>query len=371
MPRKGENIYQRKDGRWEGRYRKARDSQGKLVYGSVYGKKYMEVKLKLEQIKAQYSSQKAYSKLFSGTTTEWLNYWLDHLVIGQVKKSTFASYKTKLNNHIVPYIGHKKLSLLQKKDILELLFYLGDKGLSTTTIHNTLTIFKGALTKAVVEKALVENPFDGVVFPPIKKKAITILSLEQQKKLESIELQKKECSPIIIALYTGLRIGEISGLTWADIDLDNRIIHVVRTVQRISVTGKTAKTEILFDLPKSKQSLRKIPIAQNLYTYLSQKKEATQGSFVINNHNSYAEPRLINYHFRRAIKQAEITGIHFHALRHTFATRCIENGIDIATLSHLLGHQSIKLTLDTYAGSLWETREQAMSVIDAQLNLAE
>lgn len=369
MAKKGENIYKRRDGRWEGRYRKGRNKQGKLVYGYVYGQKYSEVKGELERIKSHYRFQMQHADFFQGTVEEWLVYWLDHLIIRQIKQSTYASYQTKMHNHILPYLGKKKLSKLSKKDILEVLFLLSDKGLSTTSIHNTLTIFKSAINKAYTEKAILDNPFDGVVFPPIKKKEIGVLSVEQQRKLEKVALQNTECSPVIIALYTGLRIGEISGLTWSDIDLENKIIHVVRTIQRVSVTGKSAKTEVIFDLPKSKNSVRKIPIAQNLLTYLTEKKKLSVGNYVVNNKNSFAEPRLINYHFKQTVEQAKIPSIHFHALRHTFATRCIENGIDIATLSRLLGHQSIKLTLDTYAGSLWETREQAMSIVDATLNL--
>lgn len=369
MPKKGENIYKRKDGRWEGRYRKTRNEQGKLVYGYVYGHKYGEVKIELERLKAHYAFPLKRTTLFQGTLEEWLEYWLDHLIIRQIKKSTYASYKTKMDKNILPYLGNQKLLQIQKKDVLNLLNILSDKELSMTTIHNVLTIFKSAMNRAFVEKAIIENPCDGIVLPTIKKKEIAVLSRNEQKELEKVALQDAACSPIIIALYTGLRIGEISGLTWADVNLENKTISVVRTIQRVSVTGQTAKTEIVFDLPKSKSSVRKIPIAKNLLVYLTKKKATATSSFVVSYKNSFAEPRLINYWFKKAVEQAEIHSIHFHALRHTFATRCIENGIDIATLSSLLGHQSIKLTLDTYASSLWETREKAMSVIDEQLDL--
>lgn len=369
MTRKGENIYKRKDGRWEGRYHKARNEQGKLVYGYIYGQKYREVKQELERLKAHYSLPQQNMSLFQGSVEEWLTYWLDYLIIRQIKRSTYASYQTKMGKHILPYIGKKKLLQLGKKEVTELLILLSEKGLSLTTIHNVLTIFKSAMNKAYSEKAILENPCDGVMLPTIRKKEIAILSREQQQKLEKVALQDPNCSPIIIALYTGLRIGEIGGLTWSDINLESKTIHVVRTIQRVSVAGKTTKTEIIFDLPKSKSSVRKIPIAKNLLAYLTEKKKEAVSAFVINHKSSYAEPRLINYWFKKTLSQAEIDPIHFHALRHTFATRCIENGIDIATLSSLLGHQSIKLTLDTYASSLWETREKAISVIDSQLNL--
>lgn len=369
MTKKGENIYKRKDGRWEGRYRKARNEQGKLVYGYIYGRKYSEVKQKLEKLKAQYVDFSKNTTLYKGTVEEWLIYWLDHLIIRQIKHSTYASYKTKMDKHILPYLGRKKLSKIETKDVNDLLIVLRDKQLSVATIHNVLTIFKSAMNKAMFEKAIKENPCDGIVLPKLSKKEITILSKKQQQKLEKIALQDPNCSPIIIALYTGMRIGEISGLTWSDINLESKTIHVTRTTQRVSVQGKRAKTEIIFDLPKSKSSIRKIPIAHNLLTYLTQKKAETTSKYVVHHNQSFAEPRLINYWFKNTMSQANINGIHFHALRHTFATRCIESGIDIATVSRLLGHQSIKLTLDTYASSLWETREQAISIIDSQLDL--
>ncbi|EOH96673.1 hypothetical protein UAW_01838 [Enterococcus haemoperoxidus ATCC BAA-382] len=371
ITKKGENIYKRKDGRWEGRYRKGRNEQGKLVYGYIYGQKYREVKQTLERLKARQTFSKQLTTQFQGTVEEWLVYWLDHLIVRQIKQSTYASYQTKMRKHILPYIGKKKLLHIEKKDITALMLLLADKELSLTTIHNVLTIFKSAMNKAYLEKAIPENPCDGIVLPAIRKKDIAILTREQQRILEKAALKEPGCSPIIIALYTGMRIGEIGALTWSDINLESKTIQVVRTIQRVSVPGKTTKTEIVFDLPKSKSSVRKIPIAQNLLTYLTKKKAEAVSTYVINYKHAYAEPRLINYWFKKTLAKADIEPIHFHALRHTFATRCIENGSDIATLSRLLGHQSIKLTLDTYASSLWETREKAISILDAELNLEE
>lgn len=371
MARKGENIYKRKDGRWEGRYRKNRNEQGRLVYGYIYGYKYREVKRELEKLKAEYILPMQDTSIFQGTLEEWTDYWLNHLIIRTIKQSTHASYQTKMKKHVLPYLGKKKLAHIRKNDISDLLIYLADKGLSVATIHNVLTILKSAMNRALFENAILENPCNGISLPTIRKKDIAILSLEDQRKLEQVALQNDQGFPVIIALYTGLRIGEISGLTWADIDLENQTIQIVRTVQRISVSGKAKKTEIIFDSPKSQNSIRKIPIAKNLLAYLISRKEESISEYVVNYKKSFAEPRLINYWFKKIVSQAEIAPIHFHSLRHTFATRCIENGIDVATLSSLLGHQSIKLTLDTYTNSLWKTRENAMSIIDAQLDLED
>nr|OTO68766.1 hypothetical protein A5866_000964 [Enterococcus sp. 12C11_DIV0727] len=119
--------------------------------------------------------------------------------------------------------------------------------------------------------------------------------------------------------------------------------------------------------PKTKSSKRSIPLAKNLKNYLLDKRKIDTSEYVISCKGSYAEPRVISYRFKKSMKQAGIRSIHFHVLRHTFATRCVEQGIDIATLSKLLGHASIKLTLDTYTDSLWENRKAAVSVIDHKL----
>lgn len=369
MPKKGENIYKRKDGRWEGRYRKARSEHGKIIYGYVYGSKYMEVKQKLERLKGQYGNTTQQVALFQGTVEEWLEYWLDILMKDQIKISTYSSYQAKMKKHIFPLLGRKKLMLLRDKDIGFFLKTLSSRGLSNTTINNIYIILKSALSKAVAEKVILENPCQTVMSPKVKKKEIVVLTVEQQGRLEELALKETTCSSIILSLYTGLRIGEISGLNWSDIDLENRTISIKRTLQRISMGDAQNKTKIIFGSPKSESSIRKIPIATNLASYLSEKKAQSQSKFVISNKNKFMEPRLINHHFKKTVAQAGIENIHFHILRHTFATRCIEQGIDIATLSKLLGHKSTKMTLDTYVGSLWETREKAISLIDTHLQL--
>lgn len=368
MTRKGENIYKRKDGRWEGRYRKSRNEQGRLLYGYVYGRKYTEVKLKLERLKLEYAFPIQPQASFKGTINEWMTYWLNQLIVNKIKPSTYASYQQKIMQHIVPVLGTRPLTTLNNQDLDHFLVQLTDKGLSNTTIHTIFTILNAALSKAVTERIIKENPCIYIVLPKMNHNEISVLTRGQQWKLEQVALKEETCSPVIIALYTGMRIGEISGLKWSDIDWVNRTIHVQRTIQRISTPNGPTKTKLIVGTPKSKSSLRKIPIAKNLGDYLKEKKKQATNQFVIDAERGYAEPRLISFRFKRIVAQASMENIHFHALRHTFATRCIEQGIDVATVSKLLGHKSTKMTLDTYTGSLWETREQAMAIIDHQLS---
>ncbi|WP_339099593.1 hypothetical protein IGL98_001467 [Enterococcus sp. DIV0840] len=189
--------------------------------------------------------------------------------------------------------------------------------------------------------------------------------MSEQKKLEHVAFKEKGCSAIILALYSGLRIGEISGLKWSDVDFENNTICVSRTIFRVnSQTNEGNKTEVLIGNPKTYQSYRVVPLAENLKQYLLTKKAISCSNHVISCKNKMTEPRVIRYRFKKVVEEAGIRNIHFHSLRHTFATRCLENRVDISSLSKLLGHNSAKMTLDTYADSLFESRRKAMYKID-------
>ncbi|EOL43593.1 tyrosine-type recombinase/integrase [Enterococcus caccae] len=367
MSRKGENIYKRKDGRWEGRYMKARNEQGKIIYGYIYGKRYAHVKKRLAELKVQYSFSHTNLNLFKGTVQDWLNYWLDGLMRKKIKLSTYSSYRIRIDKYIIPFLGRKQLIQLKSRDVEEFVNYLMNQNLSSATVHSVVTVLKSAMNKAFIENYIHTNPCNNLSLSTAAMSEVSALSIEEQEKIEQIALNEKTCSAVILALYTGLRIGEISGLKWSDIDFERDIISIKRTLYRIPNKNNSKKTEIIMADPKTKSSKRSIPLAKNLKNYLLDKREIDDSEYVISCKGSYAEPRVISYRFKKNIIQAGIRPIHFHVLRHTFATRCVEKGIDIATLSKLLGHASIKLTLDTYTDSLWENRKAAVSVIDHKL----
>lgn len=367
VSRKGENIYKRKDGRWEGRYIKARNEQGKIIYGYIYGKRYAHVKKRLAELKVQYSFTHNTVNLYKGSVENWLNHWLNIVMKKKIKQSTYTSYRLRMDKYIIPFLGNKVLTQLKNQDVEEFVNYLIQLNLSPSTIRSVVTVLKSALKKAHIENYILADPSTNLSISSKKGNEISALSLADQKKIEAVALKEETCSAVILALYTGLRIGEISALKWEDIDFDKDVIYVKRTLYRIPSLTEDKKTEIIMAEPKTKSSKRSLPLAENLKSYLLSKKKEHLSDYVISCKHGYAEPRVISYRFKKNIQEAGIRSIHFHVLRHTFATRCVERGIDIASLSKLLGHASIKLTLDTYTDSLWENRKKAVSLLDQKL----
>ncbi|WP_321383614.1 site-specific integrase [uncultured Enterococcus sp.] len=368
MAKKGENIYKRKDGRWEGRYIKTRTTSGKIVYGSVYGKKYTEVKEKLIQVKAKRLEKSGPLNPYYGSFGDWLQYWVTTQVKNKVKLTTYSNYYRLIKKHILPLLGNYSLTKLQTKDIQNFIYVL-QKDLTAGSIKNVFNIVKKSLIDAKRHSYIPENPCDFVELPKMRKKEVCALTLNQQKRLEIVAFQEEGCSPVILSLYSGMRIGEISGLKWSDIDFENELIYVRRTIARVlDESSGASKTKLIEGSPKSRYSVRQIPLAYNLKSYLYDKSRGATSEYVIGNGRGLVEPRTVTNHFKKNLKAAGLDNVKFHILRHTFATRCIEKGIDIASLSKILGHQSVKMTLDTYTDSLMETRRLAMATIDTMFH---
>ena len=189
-----------------------------------------------------------------------------------------------------------------------------------------------------------------VILPKVDKKKIEKISDEEQRKL--VAFLKKHLSltalGIMISLYMGLRIGELCGLTWADVDLDNKVLYVRRTVQRISSGGiGNKKTKIVISTPKSDSSFRMIAIPDFLIEYFKIFKGEDQ-NYILSGSEKIVEPRAYQYRYKKILSDANAENHTYHQLRHTFATNCIQNGFDVKTLSKILGHQSVGITLNRY-----------------------
>ncbi|WP_086315446.1 hypothetical protein A5821_002931 [Enterococcus sp. 7F3_DIV0205] len=362
MVRKGENIYKRKDGRWEGRYIKGRKSDGSALYGYVYNKTYMDLKERLLTMKALYSHNYTFKTIeYQGTLNDWTTCWLTEIQ-GQLKPSTHASYTNKMTKHILPFLGDSPLQNITTSNLNDWIKKIeGD--LSPNSVRIVYQVLMSCCTAAVKRGLISDNPCKYVTLPKKTPNNIEAITSQDQKKLKEKAATHPKGLAIILALETGMRIGEIAGLKWKDIDFSSDILTVQRTIQRIQmVNGVNKKTQVIEGTPKSLASKRTIPISKNIKNLLIQQKEQTSGDFVLGG-DKPAEPRLISTWLKKICQSFHFANIRFHQLRHSFATRCLEKGVSIATISALLGHHSTKMTLDVYVNSFMSEKRKAINLI--------
>jgi len=372
MAKHGENIYKRKDGRWEGRYIKGRKPDGKSAYGYVYARKYSECKEKLAQARARHMYvQHGYAgntvKICgNGSVLDFIRYWLHCIVRPHIKVSTFNNYVTIVEKWILPFFGERKLHQVEREEIQRLISWLPEQGLSPGTVRNIYSVLHAAMSKAKEYGYIPMNACEGIRLPKIEKKEARILTLWEQKELERAAKTDKNGTAILLASYTGLRIGEICGLAWNDVDLVNGVIHVSRTVRRIQChePEAAARTAVVTGSVKSDRSGRSIPLPACILQLFQEHRETSAGEYVFAYRGHPLEPRTLQYRFKALLKKAGLADINFHALRHTFATRCLELNFDIKTLSEILGHASAKMTLDRYGHSQMEHKRLAMRTLD-------
>lgn len=352
MPRKGENIYKRRDGRWEGRYK-----VGTARYHSIYGKTYQEVKEKLHVLKAVPVPKNSSGKLM---VKELFEEWLSAVKF-KAKESTYANYRMKADKHILPEFGGLRYENLTVQMLHNFIENKLNCGLSAKYVSDIVIVFK-SMAKYISRIHGFRNPLSDVILPKVEKKEMNLFSDSQQKQLCEHLLKSTDNASIcvLLSLYTGLRIGEICGLKWDDIDFEKSILTVRRTVQRIH-TGVHG-TKLIVDTPKSRSSRRAIPIPVFLMDIL--RKFCKFGEFyILSGNTKVTEPRTMQRKFKSLLKKAGLPSINYHSLRHMFATNCIQLGFDVKTLSEILGHASVETTLNRYVHSSMERKTQCMNLL--------
>lgn len=284
--------------------------------------------------------------------------WLQFKKIS-IKESTYFRYVYIIDQYILPYFKDYDMKALVKCDFN---VYIGNllKFLSPTTVKNTIGVFKSILKYAQSKYGYTFN-FDFVAVPKVHTEELRVLSKQEKNKLERYCKKNNTLRDIgiLICLNTGLRIGEICALKWNCIDLDRHCIKVKRTMQRI-YNKDDKKSIVKEDIPKTQKSERTIPISTKLYDILKPMKNnfSKNSYFLTGSEYNYIEPRNYLYMFKKCLKDCKIKDFHFHQLRHTFATDCINVGMDTKSLSEILGHTNVKVTLDKYVHSSFNSKRK-------------
>lgn len=351
MSRRGENIYKRKDGRWEGRYK---DSTSK--YHSVYAKSYLEVREKLKEYKTRPVSVSSGKMTVKMLFDEWLS-----AVKLKVKESTYANYRMKADKHILPEFSDLRYDCLTVGMVHDLISEKLNSGLSAKYVCDIIIVFK-CMSKYAARVHGFRNILADVVLPKVQKKELNLLSANQQSGLCRYLLKNMNPTSlcVFLSLYTGLRVGEICGLMWGDIDFQKSTITVRRTVQRVYCNEHGTKLRV--GTPKSNNSQRIIPVPDFVMDIL-RKFRKNNNFYVLSGSVKLNEPRTIQRRFKAILKKADLPSINFHGLRHMFATNCISVGFDVKTLSEILGHASTETTLNRYVHSSMDRKKVCMSLL--------
>ena len=366
------SIRKRKDGRWEGRYTAGRDPvTGKAIYKNVLGKTQAEVK---EKLKAAIKKSSALDiKAEHCTVGQWLDTWLENYAKLQVRPSSYKTYQGFIDNHIRPALGDMSMKKLTAMDLQRLYKHLLEsgrvecteaknkpKGLSVKTVRNINQMISSALNCAVEQYLIPANPTKGCVFPKLERKEMKILPPESLGTFFEEARRSGVFELYYIDLATGLRRGELLGLKWSDIDLVKGSIHVRRQVLRQN--GKIIEAPL-----KMKNSYRNNAIGTDAIEVLRGIEQKDEYVFP-SPYGGPMSPDSVLHMLQRVLKRAGLERIRFHDLRHTFSVLALQNGVDVKTLSAMLGHYSAGFTLDTYTHVTTSMQKQAANAVGSFLS---
>lgn len=291
---------------------------------------------------------------------DWLKQWLELFVKPTTKLRTYSKYKQQVRQYICPNLGNYEMiditPLVLQSFVVEL-----QKILSANSVNGVISVLKSSLNRAVKFKVCERQFSDSIIRPKIREKNIESFTMEEQKKIEQYILnnKRKRLLGIIVCLYTGLRIGELLALSWEDIDFNKSLINVSKNCHDSWSDGKYIK---IIDTTKTKSSRRIIPVPKQILSMFKTLRKNSNSNYVIYGRTEYgAEVRIYQRSFDMLLKKLDIPHKGFHSLRHTFATRALECGMDVKTLSEILGHKNPTVTLNRYAHSMLEHKVEMMN----------
>ncbi len=361
------NIRKRKDGRWEGRYTAGYDQNGKRLIKNVLGRTQAEVKEKLSVAIAE-SQQLDVSRSGEYTVAEWLRLWFELYAKPNIRPSTAGYYRRAMEEYTIPRIGTIKLNKLTSREIQKLYKDLLENGrlrkkqrrkhpgLSGSTVRGVHIMLHSALDRAVTERLLIRNPADGCVVPKVQHQEMTTLQPEDLKAYLDAAERRNTLAIFYPELVSGIRKGELVALRWEDLNVTEKTISVSKQATK-DETGTLVVTR-----PKTENSVRQISIPQEAVELLIQehtKHPDNPWLFPSSRTGGMYHPDSVATLHQRILKDAGLEHLRFHDLRHTFATLALQNGVDIKTVSAILGHYDAGFTLRTYTHTTRQKQDEA------------
>ncbi len=361
------NIRKRKDGRWEGRYTAGYDpATGKRITKNVLGKTQTEVKEKLQRA-IELAGELDIVRSEEYTVGEWVQTWFEVYAKPNIRPSTASYYKGFIDHHIIPEIGSIKLNKLTARTIQKLYNDLKDHGrireaqkekdpgLSSSYVRGVHTMLHNCLDRAVKERLIPRNPTDDCIIPKLQKREIKILPADNIRNYLRAADERGVLPMFFLELVSGMRKGELVALLWEDLDIPGKTISVSKQAAVID-------RQLQVTRPKTETSIRKISIPQEAVDLLLQEHEKHSSNPYMfpspRTGGMYHPDSVVNLH-KKILREAGLDHIPFHALRHTFATTALQTGIDVKTVSSMLGHYSAGFTLTTYAHATAQMQEEA------------
>ncbi len=376
-------IRQRPDGTWEGRFSVGYSAQGKRVRRSVYGGSQEEVTRKLREVLRQLDRGE-YADPSEITVVNWLDTWFNVYGKPRWRDSTAAEHYRNIKNNLKPSLGRYKLQKLRPDHIQAYINHQVEIGRAPASIRKQLEPLKASLKQAVINNLIIKDPSLHLSMPAMSTREIEHLTIEEQQKLVEALPQTTAGRALRFILGTGLRASELCGLRWQDINGDSFTIRqAAQRVLDLSDHSGGPKYKLSVSPPKTKAGRRTVPLMERMLTLLAEQKEEQMkqrlraGSawagripghgetYVFANELGSAIDRCnLGRVLRISLDTAGVKRVGVHALRHTFATNCIRAGVDVRTLSEMIGHTKVAFTLQQYVHTNLTTMRAAMSAVE-------
>lgn len=302
---------------------------------------------------------------------DWIYTWLLEKK-DYIKESTYANYSNNIFNHIIPKLGNYYLNELNHKIIQDFLLELSKNGrkdnnggLAEKTIKDITIIIKGSIKKGINEDKIKHIELTFKYPKDNKENKLYVLTKREQNKITNYVLENINSRNIglLISLYSGIRIGELCALRWEDVDFKKNCLTINKTIQRVYIKDKNENiSKIIITTPKTKNANREIPINKDFLEILK-KVKSDKKHYILTGNEKYIEPRTYRKYFNTVLNELKIKHFNFHSLRHTFATNCISLGVDYKTVSELLGHANVNITLNLYVHPRYSQKKKCIDLV--------